>query len=45
MIDRDAEAAKARPTSGPLKLHVFMWGAWPEDLSLRREDMYGDWGR
>ena len=20
-------------------------GRWPEDLSLRREDMYGEWGR
>jgi hypothetical protein len=20
-------------------------GPWPEDLSLRREDMYDDWGR
>jgi hypothetical protein len=20
-------------------------GPWPEGLSLRREDMYGDWGR
>jgi hypothetical protein len=20
-------------------------GQWPEGLSLRREDMYGDWGR
>jgi hypothetical protein len=21
------------------------WGAWPESLSLSREDMYGNWGR
>ena len=21
------------------------YGSWPEDLSLRREDMYDDWGR
>jgi hypothetical protein len=21
------------------------WGPWPESLTLRREDMYDDWGR
>ncbi|CAG0926561.1 hypothetical protein PLCT1_00087 [Planctomycetaceae bacterium] len=24
---------------------VDQWGSWPEHLSLRREDMYGDEGR
>jgi hypothetical protein len=28
---------------GELPLHDF--GPWPEDLSLRREDIYDDWGR
>jgi hypothetical protein len=29
----------------PLDFPVDDWGPWPEGLSLRREDMYGDWGR
>jgi hypothetical protein len=29
----------------PLKFPVDRYGLWPEDLSLRREDMYGEWGR
>jgi hypothetical protein len=29
----------------PLEIPVFDLGPWPEDLSLRREDMYGDEGR
>jgi hypothetical protein len=29
----------------PLDLPVHRRGPWPEDLSLRREDLYGDWGR
>jgi hypothetical protein len=29
----------------PLVLPVLDMGAWPESLSLRREDMYGDEGR
>ena len=29
----------------PLDLPAHSCGVWPEDLSLRREDMYGDWGR
>jgi hypothetical protein len=29
----------------PLKFPVDRYGPWPEDLSLRREDMYGEWGR
>jgi hypothetical protein len=28
-----------------LDLPVLSVGHWPEGLSLRREEMYGDWGR
>jgi hypothetical protein len=30
---------------GPLTLPLLHTGSWPADLSLRREDLYGDWGR
>jgi hypothetical protein len=33
---------KVRP---PLNLLVFEVGSWPPDLTLRREDEYGDDGR
>ena len=33
---------KERP---PLDLLAHDYGPWPADLSLRREDMYDDWGR
>jgi len=42
VIDTAGERNGAPPL-GDLPLHDF--GPWPEDLSLRREDMYGDWGR
>ncbi len=29
----------------PFQFPVDDYGAWPVDLSLRREDMYGDFGR
>jgi hypothetical protein len=29
----------------PFDFPVVNWDPWPEGLSLRREDMYGDWGR
>ncbi len=29
----------------PLDFPVDHWGSWPENLSLRREDMYNDWDR
>ncbi len=38
-----AEAEKS--TRPPLDFPVDDWGPWPEGLSLRREDMYGDDGR
>lgn len=34
-----SEVKKKRP---PLDFPVRDWGPWPENLSLRREDMYGD---
>ena len=33
---------KERP---PLNFPVDNYGSWPADLSLRREDMYDEWGR
>ena len=29
----------------PLELPVHDLGPWPEGLTLRREDLYDDWGR
>jgi len=29
----------------PFDLPTFEIDAWPDGLSLRREDLYGDWGR
>jgi hypothetical protein len=42
VIDEQATKKETRP---PLDLPVRDYGPWPENLSLRREDMYGDWGR
>lgn len=33
------------PVRKPFVFPVDDYGPWPEDLSLRREDMYGDDGR
>jgi len=33
---------KKRP---PLDFPVDSYGSWPKDLSLRREDIYNEWGR
>ena len=46
-IDFLRSRAQARHTarSGALDFPVISVGRWPEDLSLRREDMYGDDGR
>ncbi len=38
----EEERSETRP---PLDLPVHDVGPWPEGLSLRREDMYDDWGR
>ncbi|MBH8566017.1 hypothetical protein I8748_28300 [Nostoc sp. CENA67] len=35
------ETKQKRP---PLNFPVDNYGPWPENLSLRREDIYGDWG-
>ncbi|WP_372720336.1 MULTISPECIES: DUF2281 domain-containing protein [Gammaproteobacteria] len=37
--------AKQHAKREPLDFPVISVGKWPEDLSLRREDMYGDDGR
>ncbi len=42
VIDEQRIVLAKRP---PLKFPVDRYGPWPEDLSLRREDMYGEWGR
>jgi len=46
-VDFLRERATARKTPGeePLDFPVDDLGPWPEGLSLRREDMYGDDGR
>jgi hypothetical protein len=38
------EDASATPPP-PLDLPMLPVESWPENLSLRREDMYDDWGR
>ncbi|MEH1816747.1 MAG: hypothetical protein V7K26_21785 [Nostoc sp.] len=40
-----AEKAESKEKRPPLNFPVDNYGPWPENLSLRREDMYGDWGR
>ena len=42
---RLTEAASGRRQRPPLDLPLDNVGPWPEGLSLRREDMYGDDGR
>ena len=42
LVIEENPLSKARP---PLDLPVHYFGPWPENLSLRREDMYGPWGR
>jgi hypothetical protein len=42
VIDEQPIVREKRP---PLEFPVDRYGPWPEDLSLRREDMYGEWGR
>jgi hypothetical protein len=41
LVISEPPIARARP----LDLPVVHLGSWPDDLSLSREDMYGDWGR
>jgi hypothetical protein len=42
VIDEQPIVRGKRPL---LKFPVDRYGPWPEDLTLRREDMYGEWGR
>lgn len=39
------EEEPAREKASPFDFPVHDLGPWPEGLSLRREDLYGDWGR
>lgn len=39
------EPPKDEDQSAPSDFPVIHVGEWPTDLSLRREDMYDDWGR
>lgn len=39
------ESSGARRNRLPLDFPVHDSGPWPDGLSLRREDMYDDWGR
>ncbi|HBI42118.1 MAG TPA: hypothetical protein DDY78_04565 [Planctomycetales bacterium] len=39
------EAIEPEPERPPLNLPLLPAVAWPENFSLRREDMYDDWGR
>jgi hypothetical protein len=43
-LKRRTQTKQASPRT-PLDFPVISVGKWPEDLSLRREDMYGDDGR
>ena len=40
-----AEDGMSEEEREPLDLPIHDVGPWPEGLSLRREDMYGDFGR
>ena len=42
VIEESPVKKEVRP---PLDFPVDNWGPWPENLSLRREDMYDEWGR
>ena len=44
VVMEEASAVEGQPRL-PLQLPVHDVGPWPEGLSLRREDMYGDDGR
>jgi hypothetical protein len=40
-----AETVESQQKRSPLNFPVDNYGSWPENLSLRREEMYDDWGR
>ncbi|GAX42342.1 hypothetical protein NIES4075_33430 [Tolypothrix sp. NIES-4075] len=39
------EKVQTKEKRMPLNFPVDSYGSFPENLSLRREDMYDDWGR
>jgi hypothetical protein len=39
------EQSTTKEKRPPLNFPIHDFGPWPADLSLRREDMYGEWGR
>ncbi|MBD0266382.1 MAG: hypothetical protein ICV78_27785 [Tolypothrix sp. Co-bin9] len=39
------EKVQTKEKRSPLNFPVDSYGSFPENLSLRREDMYDDWGR
>ena len=43
--ERATRRKESTTDKAPLDFPVISVGKWPEDLSLRREDMYGDDGR
>jgi len=43
--ERAARRKETNTDKEPLDFPVISVGKWPENLSLRREDMYGDDGR
>ncbi len=47
IIDEKAvpEKSATKEKRPPLNFPVRNYGSWPADLSLRREDMYDEWGR
>jgi len=44
-LQQRAKAGDAKAKRQPFDFPVISVGPWPRDLSLRREDMYGDDGR
>ncbi|VFM95169.1 MAG: Protein of unknown function (DUF2281) [Candidatus Kentron sp. G] len=42
---KERSRSKRSPRREPLDFPVISVGRWPENFSLRREDMYGDDGR
>jgi hypothetical protein len=47
VIDEESVSKKSltKEKRPPLNFPVHDFGSWPADLSLRREDMYDEWGR
>lgn len=47
VIDEDIKTGKPETNKErlPLNFPTISVGSWPDDLSLRREDMYDEWGR